>query len=88
MLRQPMVQVWVMVLLPLPRIMVTALPQMRFMLMLVSWVRAMLAELAWEVGVASRNNRAHAEVVINHLSRNIPLPNHWTFKIPNYAVFT
>ena len=37
----------VMVLLPLPRIMVTALLQMMFMLMLVSWVRAMLAELAW-----------------------------------------
>lgn len=36
----------VMVLLPLPRIMVTALLQMMFMLMLVSWVREMLAELA------------------------------------------
>ena len=36
----------VMVLLPLPTIMVTALLQMMFMLMLVSWVREMLAELA------------------------------------------
>ncbi|MDB3946006.1 hypothetical protein N9444_08915 [Gammaproteobacteria bacterium] len=36
----------VMVLLPLPRIMVTALLQMMFMLILVSWVREMLAELA------------------------------------------
>jgi len=35
----------VMVLLPLPRIMVTALLQMMFML--VSWIREMLAELAW-----------------------------------------
>jgi hypothetical protein len=35
----------VMVLLPLPRIMVTALLQMMFML--VSWLREMLAELAW-----------------------------------------
>ena len=39
-------------------------------------------------GGASRNTRFRAEVVVNHLSRNIPLPNHWTFKIPNYAVFT
>ena len=46
-----MVQVWVMVLLPLPRIMVTALPQMMFMLMLVSWVRAMLT--GFELAMAS-----------------------------------
>ncbi len=87
-LRLSMVQTWVMVLLSLPRFIVTASPQMRFMLMLVSWVRAMLAELAWKVRVFSRNTRFHAEVVVNHLSRNIPLRNYWTFKIPNYAVFT
>jgi len=33
-------------------------------------------------GGASRNTRFRAEVVVNHLSRNIPLPNYWTFKIP------